>query len=92
MREVPPPPPPSESLEWRGSFKNAPQDLERLGPRGQNLDIKELSGSFVIPACTASAFTMICSLKSEVKVTCHKRAVEKLQRGVRPVGNSRLMA
>ncbi len=42
----PPSPHPSESLDWRGLYKNGPQNLERLGLRGQNLDFKELTGLF----------------------------------------------
>ena len=43
---IPPSPHPSESLDWRGFRKNGPQNLERLGVRGQNLDFKELTGLF----------------------------------------------
>jgi hypothetical protein len=73
----PPPPPPSESLDWRGFCKNALQNLERLGVRGQNLENKELAAFFAGTACTASALTMICSLSLRVKVRCHRGWVWK---------------
>src|SRR5271165_6417962 len=64
-------PPPSESPDWRGVCKNAPQNLEPQGFRGQNLENKKVRACFAISACTASALAMICSLSSRVKVGCH---------------------
>ena len=43
-RGVPPLPLPSESLAGRGVCKDALQNLEPQGVRGQNLDNKELAG------------------------------------------------
>jgi len=67
-----------ESLDWHGVCKNDLQNLEPTGVRGQNLELKELTGFFESGFCTASALTMICSLSFRVKVRCHMGGVEKL--------------
>jgi hypothetical protein len=69
-------PHPSERLDWRGVCKNALQNLEPQGFRGQNLDNKGLRARFAALAQTASALTMICSLNLEVKVRCHRGGAE----------------
>ena len=80
---VPPSPLPSKSLDWRGVCKNALQNLEPLGIRGQNIDNKELTGVFASAACTAHALTMICFLLVEGKVGCHRVDVENDKSGSR---------
>jgi hypothetical protein len=74
--EVTPLPHPSERLDWRGVRKNALQNLEPQGFRGQNLDNRGVRAAVALSACTASALTMICSLSFEVKVGCHKAIAE----------------
>jgi hypothetical protein len=51
---APPSPTPSESLDWRGVYKNGLQNLEPLGVRGKNLDNKQLAAFFALDACTIS--------------------------------------
>jgi hypothetical protein len=74
---VPPPPTLSKSLDWRGVCKNALQNLEPLGVRGQNIDNKGVADFFLNSAPAASALTMIDSLDFVVKVRCHRASVEK---------------
>ena len=85
LRGVPPSPTPSESLDWRGVCKNALQNLEPQGVRGQNLDNKELAGVSRRDRRTAHALTMICFLLDGRKVRCHSRVVEKVMSGSTPV-------
>jgi hypothetical protein len=73
---VPPPPPPSESLDWRGVFKNGLQNIERLRVRGQDLDFKELTGFFASGSYTAFAMVIICFPKILAQVPMSHRAVD----------------
>jgi hypothetical protein len=62
-------------LTGAGSAKDGPQNLERQGFGGQNLENKELMVALEVAACTASALTMICFFSFEVKVGCHTMMV-----------------
>jgi len=62
FRGYTPSPPTSESLDWRGSCKNGPQNLEGKELRGQNIDNKGLTALFAVATCTASALTIFCFL------------------------------
>jgi hypothetical protein len=73
---VPLPPTLSESLDWRGFYKNALQNLEPQWVKGQNLDNKELAGLVKRDPGTAHALTMIRFLWEGRKVRCHKDGVE----------------
>jgi hypothetical protein len=46
IRGVPPSPTRSECRDWRGFRKNALQNLEPLGLKGQNIDNKGLAAFF----------------------------------------------
>jgi len=61
-RVYPPPPHTSESLDWRGLYKNGLQNIEPQGFRGQNLDNNRLAAFLAVAVCSASALTMFCSL------------------------------
>jgi hypothetical protein len=62
LRGIPPSPHPYERLDWRGVCKNALQNLEPLGVRGQNLENKGVAAVFAMTTCTASALIIFYSL------------------------------
>jgi hypothetical protein len=68
---VPPSPNPFECLAWRGFCKNAAQNLEPQGFKGQNIDFKELVGGSGQLQSTAFAATMMGFLAKWHKVRCH---------------------
>jgi len=68
---IPPPPCPLKCRDWRGVCKNALQNLEPLGVRGQNLENKGVGGVLTHGARTAFALASFCFFNFGRKVRCH---------------------
>jgi hypothetical protein len=64
-------PPPLNAATGAGVCKNALQNLERQGFKGENLEYKRVRSPLPISVCTASALTTICGLNSWIKVRGH---------------------